>query len=122
MDAGDTDAVRALCNLGRNWPFMYKNTSDADIYALVERAAQKGYAVAQCAKTFITLAFVQDWTVKYNEGGNIGLVPEESGGPDKLGMYVLDKTGGGYEQDTVIADGPIIYGTGMNDPHSLFSS
>jgi hypothetical protein len=29
------------------------------------------------AKDFITLAFVQDWTVKYNEGENIGLVPEE---------------------------------------------
>src|ERR1035437_1623278 len=27
------------------------------------------------AKTFINLAFVQDWTVKYNEGENIGLVP-----------------------------------------------
>jgi hypothetical protein len=27
------------------------------------------------AKDFITLAFVQDWTVKYNQGENIGLVP-----------------------------------------------
>jgi hypothetical protein len=67
------------------------------------------------AKDFITLAFVQDWTIKYNEGENIGLVPEESDGPDKLGMFLLDRTGGGYEQDTVFSDGPIIYGTGMND-------
>src|SRR5262249_26091236 len=27
----------------------------------------------------------------------------------------LDRTGGGYEQDTVFSDGPIIYGTGMSD-------
>jgi hypothetical protein len=67
------------------------------------------------AKDVITLAFVQDWTVKYNKGENIGLVPEESGGPDKLGMFLLDETGGGYEQDTIFTDGPIIYGTGMND-------
>jgi hypothetical protein len=67
------------------------------------------------AKDFITLAFVQDWTVKYNEGENIGLVPEESGGPDKLGMFLLDITGGGYERDTIISDGPIIYGTGLSN-------
>jgi hypothetical protein len=36
-------------------------------------------------KDFMTLAFVQDWI------------------------------GGGYEQDTVATDGPIIYGTGMSD-------
>ena len=30
-------------------------------------------------------------------------------------MFVLDPAGGGYEQDTVFTDGPIIYGTGMND-------
>ena len=65
------------------------------------------------AKDFITLAFVQDWTVKYNEGENIGLVPEQGGGD--LGMFLLDRTGGGYEQDTILSDGPIIYGTGMNN-------
>jgi hypothetical protein len=65
------------------------------------------------AKDFITLAFVQDWTVKYNEGINIGLVPDEAKGD--LGMFLLDSTGGGYERDTVLSDGPIIYGTGMND-------
>ena len=67
------------------------------------------------AKNFITLAFVQDWTVKYNEGENIGLVPEASGGPGELGLFLLDRTGGGYERDTVSTDGPIIYGTGMSD-------
>jgi len=65
------------------------------------------------AKDFITLAFVQDFTVKYSEGENIGLVPEGADGD--LGMFILDKTGGGYEQDIIFSDGPIIYGTGMND-------
>jgi hypothetical protein len=66
------------------------------------------------AKDFISLAFVQDWTVKYNEGENIGLVPEQGGSPDELGLFLLDTTGGGYEQDTIISDGPIIYGTGLS--------
>jgi hypothetical protein len=66
------------------------------------------------AKDFITLAFVQDYTVKYNKGENIGLVPQDAKSGD-LGMFLLDKTGGGYEADTVFTDGPIIYGTGMND-------
>jgi hypothetical protein len=66
------------------------------------------------AKTFIDLAWLQDWTVTYDKGENIGLVPEGGGSPDQLGMYVLDPTGGGYEADTIISDGPIIYGTGMS--------
>ena len=66
------------------------------------------------AKDLITLAFVQDWTVKYNEGENIGLVSEQGSGPNQFGMFLLDTTGGGYEQDTMFSDGPIIYGTGMN--------
>jgi hypothetical protein len=66
------------------------------------------------AKDFLTLAFIQDWTVKYNSGENIGLVPEEDANTG-LGMFFLDPVGGGYEQDTVFSDGPIIYGTGMND-------
>ena len=65
------------------------------------------------AKEFLTLAGVQDWTIKYNNGENIGVVPEDANG--ELGMFVLDRTGGGYEQDTVFSDGPIIYGTGMSD-------
>jgi hypothetical protein len=64
---------------------------------------------------FIDLAFLQDWTVKYNQGENIGLVPEVGGDPDELGMFILDPTGGGYEADTIISDGPIIYGTGMSN-------
>jgi hypothetical protein len=65
------------------------------------------------AKDFITLAFVQDWTIKYNEGENIGLVPEDAKGG--LGMFLLDRTGGAYERNTIVSDGPIIYGTGMSD-------
>jgi hypothetical protein len=62
---------------------------------------------------FIMLTFVQDLTTKYDQGENIGLVAEDAKGD--LGMFILDRTGGGYEQDTIFSDGPIIYGTGMND-------
>jgi uncharacterized protein len=65
------------------------------------------------AKDFLTLAFMQDWTVKYNQGENIGLISEDKS--SGIGVFVLDKTGGGYERDTIFADGPIIYGAGMND-------
>jgi hypothetical protein len=64
------------------------------------------------ATDFITLAFIQDWTVKYNDSVNIGLVPERGGGGGPgLGMFILD----GIEQDTIFSDGPIVYGTGMGD-------
>jgi hypothetical protein len=70
------------------------------------------------AKDFLTLKFMQDWTVTYNQGKNIGLIAEDpstrSTGPG-IGMFILDETGGGYEQDTISSDGPILYGTGMND-------
>jgi hypothetical protein len=62
------------------------------------------------AKDYLTLAGIQDWTVKYNNSENIGLVPEGNGGPG-LGMFILD----GIEQDTIFSDGPIIYGAGMSD-------
>ncbi len=65
------------------------------------------------ATQFLTLSFLQDWTSKYNQGENIGLVLES--GPDELGMFVLDPAKGGYEQDVVFSDGPIIYGVGLND-------
>jgi hypothetical protein len=67
------------------------------------------------AKDFINLAFMQGWTVTYNQGENIGLIPERPGGSDTLGMYLLDATGGGYERDTIISDGPIIYGTDLSN-------
>jgi len=67
------------------------------------------------ATDFITLKFVQGWAGKYNEGENIGLVSEDANDDVRFGMFLLDRTGGGYEQDTVLSDGPIIYGTGMND-------
>ncbi len=68
------------------------------------------------ATDFLTLKFIQDWTVSYSQGTNIGLVAEDtkSVGPD-LGMFILDETGPGYEADILMEDGPIIYGTGMND-------
>ena len=65
------------------------------------------------ATGFINLEFIQDWTVKYNSGENIGLVPEGGGGPNELGMYLLDE--GGYDQDFVVKDGPIFYGRGLSD-------
>lgn len=65
------------------------------------------------AKDFITLAFVQDWTIKYNQGENIGLVPQDAKGD--MGLFILDPTGGGYERDVIVSDGPIIYGVGMSD-------
>jgi hypothetical protein len=42
------------------------------------------------AKQPIGLSFVQDWTVNYPNGENIGLVPVNSGPPDSLGMFVLE--------------------------------
>jgi hypothetical protein len=65
------------------------------------------------AKDFLTLSFIQDWTIKYNQGENIGLVPEDAKGD--FGLFILDPTGGGYERDIIISDGPILYGTGMSD-------
>jgi len=66
------------------------------------------------AKDFLTLAFIQDWTVKYNQGENVGLVAE-NGGKGDLGLFIRDPTGGGYEQYEILSDGPIIYGAGMSD-------
>jgi len=66
------------------------------------------------AKDFLTLAFIQELTIKYNQGENVGLVAEDGKGED-LGLFILDPTGGGYEQDTLTSDGPIIYGAGMSD-------
>jgi hypothetical protein len=65
------------------------------------------------AKDFITLAFIQDWTIKYNQGENVGLVAEN--GKVDLGLFVRDPTGGGYERYIIMSDGPIIYGAGMGD-------
>ena len=64
------------------------------------------------AKDFITLAFIQDWTIKYNQGENVGLVAES--GKADLGLFIRDATGGGYERYIIMSDGPIIYGTDMS--------
>jgi hypothetical protein len=58
------------------------------------------------AKNVLTLAFIQDWTIKYNQGENVGLVAEN--GKADLGLFIRDPTGGGYEQYILISDGPII--------------
>jgi hypothetical protein len=65
------------------------------------------------AKDFLTLAFMQDFFGKYNQGENVALVPEDNNG--ERGVFIRDPTGGGYEQDTILADGPIVYGAGMSD-------
>jgi hypothetical protein len=57
------------------------------------------------AKEFMTLAFIQDWTVKYNKGENIGLIPEGADGD--MGMFLLDTFGAGYQPDKLFSDGPI---------------
>lgn len=41
------------------------------------------------AKDYITLKWVQDWTVTYNKAENIALVPTEGGAPDEIGLYGL---------------------------------
>jgi hypothetical protein len=64
------------------------------------------------AKDFLTLAFIQDFTVKYNKGENIGLVPED--GKGDIGLFILEPTPG-YEQYIIFSDGPITYGAGMSD-------
>lgn len=42
------------------------------------------------ARQPIDLKFVQNWTVSYPNGENIGLVPVDSGPPDSLGLFVLE--------------------------------
>ncbi len=59
-DAGDADAAGSLSFLGRNWPLKYENTSDGAVYALVERAAQEGYAVAQMSLGVMNYGFSFD--------------------------------------------------------------
>jgi uncharacterized protein len=47
-DAGDKDAVASLCHIGRSWKYMYYGMPfDPTVYALVEKAAKGGSAVAQ---------------------------------------------------------------------------
>jgi hypothetical protein len=40
------------------------------------------------AKTFIDLAWLQDWTISYKEGENVALIPEDQSGG--IGMYTVD--------------------------------
>lgn len=66
------------------------------------------------AVDFMTLGFIQDWTVKYNQGENVGLVAEQSDHRGQLGLFIRNPDGGGYEQNVIFSDGPIIYATGMS--------
>ena len=63
----------------------------------------------------MTLSFMQDWTVTYKAGENIGLFPAEADDRTRFGVFLLSDADAGYEQDTIFSDGPIIYGTGMSD-------
>lgn len=44
---------------------------------------------------------------------NSGLVAQD--GKSDLGLLIRDPTGGGYERDTIISDGPIAFGVGLSD-------
>lgn len=61
------------------------------------------------ATEFLTLAFMQDWKVKYNESENIGLYPEDN--KDEFGVFILNR----IEKDIILSDGPIIYGVGLDN-------
>jgi hypothetical protein len=94
------------CNIKADGCFTPKEDKDYWLFDAHTRWKMPGATKA------IDLTFLQDWTVKYNTGENIGLISKDA---DDMGVFLLDRTGGGYEQDMVFADGPIIYGTGMND-------
>ena len=40
-------------------------------------------------------------------------MPQDNNGD--MGMYMLDPSGGGYEQNIIMSDGPIVYGTDMSE-------
>ena len=42
------------------------------------------------ATKFITLSWIQGWSVSYPSGENIALIPAEGGAPQEMGMYWLD--------------------------------
>ena len=41
------------------------------------------------AKDYITLKWIQDWTVRYNQAESIALMPVEGGAPEEIGVYGL---------------------------------
>jgi hypothetical protein len=41
------------------------------------------------ARDYITLTWLQDWTLTYADGENVSLLPAEGGSPYELGMYWL---------------------------------
>jgi hypothetical protein len=51
------------------------------------------------AKDFMTLTWVQDWTVSYNQVENIALVAEDDSS-EKLGMFRLDSPSGDSDRGT----------------------
>jgi hypothetical protein len=68
-------------------------------------------AVAAGAQEIVPLEIVRLENVQI-KGMPAGLSPTISA---RKPAQRLDETGGGYEQDTISHDGPILYGTGMND-------
>jgi len=95
------------CNTKADGCFEPKENKNYFLFTESSRWKMKG------ATDFLTLSFMQEFFVKYNQGENVALIPEDNDGD--RGVFIRDPTGGGYERDTIMADGPIIYGTGMSD-------
>lgn len=49
------------------------------------------------AKSYIDLALIQNWTVTYNKGENVGLVPEDNSSGFRLGLYMLESWKPSYQ-------------------------
>jgi hypothetical protein len=113
---GETRYATVGNDKGHYWLFCNTGTSGC-----IDLQAGKNYFLVNSrtrwklpgAKEFMTLNFIQDWTVKYNKGQSFGLIPEGFDGD--MGMFLLDTFGAGYQPDTLFFDGPIQYGTGLND-------
>jgi hypothetical protein len=65
----------------------------------------------QGAKEFLTLAFMQECFVKYNQGENVALVPEDNKG--ERGVFIRDPTGAVTNRTRFSPTA--IYGTWMSD-------
>jgi hypothetical protein len=75
----------------------YTLACNADLDSCVTPTPGKDYLVFNEASKWrmpganedITLKWLQDWTVTYNKGENIALVPAGGGDPNTVGMYWL---------------------------------
>jgi hypothetical protein len=50
------------------------------------------------ATGYVTLAWLQDWSVTYKKGENIALLPAGGGKPEEMGMYFLDSWSAGVKR------------------------